>query len=53
MRSIDYNNTTITENMRAAYPISHVDDAVSPSIGASPQHIFFLTCDAYGDNIVG
>ncbi len=47
-RTVDYKNTTVTENTRTAYPIHHIDNAVSPSVGNVPENIFFLTCDAYG-----
>lgn len=47
-RTVDYCNTTVTENTRTAYPIHYIDNAVVPSIGEIPKNIFFLTCDAYG-----
>ena len=47
-KTVDYSNTSVTENTRAAYPIDHIHGAVVPSVGKIPQHIFFLTCDAYG-----
>ncbi len=31
-----------------SYPLTNVDNAVSPSVGGQPKNIFFLTCDAYG-----
>jgi phosphoenolpyruvate carboxykinase (ATP) len=45
---VDYSNRSITENTRVSYPLSHIANAVDPSIGAVPSQIFFLTCDAYG-----
>lgn len=45
---VDYTNSTVTENTRAAYPIDHIANAVEPSIGQTPKNIFFLTCDAFG-----
>jgi phosphoenolpyruvate carboxykinase (ATP) len=45
---VDYDNTSVTENTRAAYPIDFIDNAVHPSIGSAPKNIFFLTCDAFG-----
>ncbi|UOU98170.1 phosphoenolpyruvate carboxykinase (ATP) [Chryseobacterium daecheongense] len=45
---VDYDNVSVTENTRAAYPIDFIDNAVHPSIGKTPDHIFFLTCDAFG-----
>lgn len=47
-RTVDYNNTSVTQNTRTAYPIYHIDNAVEPSVGGVPKNIFFLTCDAYG-----
>ncbi len=47
-RVVDYTNASITENTRSAYPIEYIQNAVIPSIGGIPKHIFFLTCDAHG-----
>lgn len=44
----DYDSDQITENTRAAYPLDHIANAVSPSVGGHPSHIVFLTCDARG-----
>lgn len=46
--TVDYNNSSITENTRAAYPIFHIENAKEPSAGNIPKNIFFLTCDAFG-----
>jgi phosphoenolpyruvate carboxykinase (ATP) len=45
---VDYENVSVTENTRTAYPIDHIANAVSPSVGGIPKNIFFLTCDAFG-----
>jgi phosphoenolpyruvate carboxykinase (ATP) len=45
---VDYENVSVTENTRAAYPIEFINNAVHPSIGGIPNNIFFLTCDAFG-----
>lgn len=45
---VDYENVSVTENTRAAYPIDFIDNAVEPSIGKAPKNIFFLTADAFG-----
>lgn len=45
---VDYDNILVTENTRAAYPIDFIDNTVHPSIGKTPNNIFFLTCDAFG-----
>ncbi len=46
--TVDYANKSVTENTRAAYPITFIDNAVTPSRGPVPKNIFFLTADAYG-----
>lgn len=45
---VDYENVSVTENTRAAYPIDFIENAVEPSIGKAPKNIFFLTADAFG-----
>jgi phosphoenolpyruvate carboxykinase (ATP) len=47
-RTPDYKNIDKTENTRVAYPIEHIDNIMSPSIGGVPKNIFFLTADAFG-----
>jgi len=47
-KTVDYADVTITENTRAAYPIDFIENAAEPSVGKSPQNIFFLTADAFG-----
>src|SRR5699024_3381959 len=44
----DFDNTSLTENTRAAYPIDNIDNIVSPSIAGHPNAIIFLTADASG-----
>jgi phosphoenolpyruvate carboxykinase (ATP) len=44
----DYEDSTITENTRVSYPIHHIDNIVTPSVGYDPKNIFFLTADAFG-----
>lgn len=45
---VDYADTTLTENTRAAYPIEFIPNAKIPCVGGHPKNIIFLTCDAYG-----
>jgi len=47
-RQVDYDDGSRTENTRAAYPLTHIDGAVIPSIGKHPRNVVFLTCDAFG-----
>lgn len=45
---VDYTDTSITENTRAAYPIEFIDQIKKPCVGGHPDNIIFLTCDAFG-----
>ena len=47
-RRIDLDDSILTENTRAAYPISHIDSAVRSGLGGHPQNIIMLTADAFG-----
>ncbi|MCS7018954.1 MAG: phosphoenolpyruvate carboxykinase (ATP) [Cytophagales bacterium] len=47
-RTVDFSNTSVTENTRVSYPIYFINNALEHSVGGAPRHIFFLTCDAYG-----
>lgn len=47
-RTIRFDDGTITENTRASYPIHYIPNAVLPGRGGHPEHIIFLTCDAFG-----
>ncbi|MFD1020560.1 phosphoenolpyruvate carboxykinase (ATP) [Thalassobacillus hwangdonensis] len=44
----DYDDTSLTENTRAAYPIDNIDNIVIPSVAGHPNTIIFLTADAFG-----
>lgn len=46
--TVDFEDSSITENTRVSYPIHHIENAADPSVGGTPKNIFFLTCDAYG-----
>ena len=41
-RTVDYENTSVTENTRTAYPIHHIANAVEPSIGGIPKKHILL-----------
>ncbi len=47
-RTIDYDDGSLTENTRAAYPIDFIDNITVPSTAGHPNTIVFLTADAYG-----
>eukprot|EP01086_Lenisia_limosa_P006051 TRINITY_DN242_c0_g1_i2.p1 TRINITY_DN242_c0_g1~~TRINITY_DN242_c0_g1_i2.p1 ORF type:complete len:529 (+),score=148.57 TRINITY_DN242_c0_g1_i2:62-1648(+) len=47
-RIVDFNDTSITENTRCAYPIEYIPNATIPCIASHPKNIILLTCDAFG-----
>jgi len=47
-RSIDFTDTSITQNTRGAYPIEFIHSAKIPCVAGHPTDIIFLTCDAFG-----
>ena len=48
-RVVDYDDTTLTENTRCAYPIEYIENTKIPCISSShPTNIILLTCDARG-----
>ena len=44
----DYDDNSLTENTRVAYPLDYIPGAVIPSVGGHPKVIVFLTADALG-----
>ena len=44
----DYSDTSLTENGRCVYPLSHVDQHLTKNYGGEPNAIIFLTCDLSG-----
>lgn len=44
----DYDDGSLTENTRAAYPIQAIENIVDPSVAGNPKTIVFLTADAFG-----
>ncbi|MGE7119107.1 phosphoenolpyruvate carboxykinase (ATP) [Peribacillus sp. NPDC046944] len=47
-RVADYDDSSLTENTRAAYQMQAIDNIVNPSIAGHPNTIIFLTADASG-----
>ncbi|MDD3771285.1 MAG: phosphoenolpyruvate carboxykinase (ATP) [Weeksellaceae bacterium] len=45
---VDFENKSITENTRVSYPIYHIENIATPSLGENPKNIFFLSFDAFG-----
>jgi len=44
----DFDSSEITENTRAAYPLEFIPNFDPSGTGGHPEHIFFLTADAFG-----
>ncbi len=47
-RRLDLNDSTLTENTRGAYPLTHIPKVSKENINSHPKNIFFLTLDANG-----
>lgn len=45
---LDLNDDSLTENTRAAYPISHIRNATRDGVGGHATNIIMLTADAFG-----
>jgi phosphoenolpyruvate carboxykinase (ATP) len=44
----DYDDTTLTENTRAAYSLDAIPNSLIPSVSRNPNTVIFLTADAFG-----
>jgi len=44
----NFADVSITQNTRVSYPLHHIANIKDDSQGGHPNHIFFLTCDAFG-----
>lgn len=47
-RRIDLDDDTLTENTRAAYPVTYLPQIVRSGMAGHPANIIFLTADAFG-----
>jgi phosphoenolpyruvate carboxykinase (ATP) len=47
-RLLDLNDSSLTENTRAAYPLSHIPNALRESMAGHPRNVVMLTADAFG-----
>jgi phosphoenolpyruvate carboxykinase (ATP) len=47
-RRLDLDDSSLTENTRAAYPITHLPDIVRDGMGDHPRNVIMLTADAFG-----
>jgi phosphoenolpyruvate carboxykinase (ATP) len=47
-RKVEFADQSITENTRASYPLHYIRNHVPSGRGNHPQHVVFLTADAFG-----
>lgn len=47
-RRIDLDDATLTENTRAAYPLTHIPNIIPEGRAGHPSNIIMLTADAFG-----
>jgi phosphoenolpyruvate carboxykinase (ATP) len=47
-RRLDLDDASLTENTRAAYPITHIPRADEGGMAGHPRNVIFLTYDAFG-----
>ncbi len=47
-RRINLDDASLTENTRAAYPITHIPKIIREGMAGHPENIIMLTCDAFG-----
>ncbi|MCF8081627.1 MAG: phosphoenolpyruvate carboxykinase [Deltaproteobacteria bacterium] len=48
IRRIDLNDTSLTENTRASYPLTHLPNIVKSGMAGHPRNVIMLTADAFG-----
>jgi phosphoenolpyruvate carboxykinase (ATP) len=45
---LDFEDDSLTPNMRAAYPMDYIANASTTALGGHPKNVIMLTCDAFG-----
>ena len=45
---LNFEDDSLTANMRCAYPLNYISNASDSSLGGHPKNIIMLTCDAFG-----
>jgi phosphoenolpyruvate carboxykinase (ATP) len=45
---LDFEDDSLTPNMRAAYPMEYIANASATALGGHPKNVVMLTCDAFG-----
>ncbi|MGB5558403.1 MAG: phosphoenolpyruvate carboxykinase [Paracoccaceae bacterium] len=47
-KDLDFEDDSLTANMRCAYPMDYISNASKTALGGHPKNIIMLTCDAFG-----
>jgi len=47
-KELDFEDSSLTANMRCAYPMDYISNASPKALGGHPKNIIMLTCDAFG-----
>ncbi|MEL7301460.1 MAG: phosphoenolpyruvate carboxykinase [Pseudomonadota bacterium] len=47
-KALDFEDDSLTANMRCAYPLDYISNASATALGGHPKNIIMLTCDAFG-----
>ena len=45
---LDFEDDSLTANMRCAYPLHYISNASDTALGGHPKNVIMLTCDAFG-----
>lgn len=45
---LDFEDSSLTANMRCAYPLDYISNASPSALGGHPKNVIMLTCDAFG-----
>ena len=47
-KDLDFDDDSLTANMRCAYPLHYISNASATALGGHPKNVIMLTCDAFG-----
>ncbi|MEL6791822.1 MAG: phosphoenolpyruvate carboxykinase (ATP), partial [Pseudomonadota bacterium] len=47
-KELDFEDDSLTQNMRCAYPLDYISNASATARGGVPKNVVMLTCDAFG-----
>ena len=47
-KTLDFDDDSLTANMRCAYPMHYISNASATALGGHPKNVIMLTCDAFG-----